>query len=168
MPLFPFRNIPLHLGLLLVFFHAYNGVSAQKAVEAIPFDIPPVIDGWLNEEVWKTATPVTGFIQREPNTGQAFSERTEVYIGYDQHNLYIGFRCHGDPDKITAKELARDVSLQYDDRVQVILDTYLDKRNAYWFQIGPRGSIGDAIVSENGTAFNKAWDGLWTGRAKIH
>ena len=89
-------------------------------------------------------------------------------MGYDANNLYIAFRCYGDPDLITAKELARDVSLGYDDRVQVILDTYNDKRNAYWFQVGPRGSIGDAIVSENGAAFNKAWDGLWTGKASIH
>ena len=89
-------------------------------------------------------------------------------MGYDENNLYIGFRCYGDPSEITAKELARDVSLGNDDRVQVILDTYLDKRNAFWFQVGPRGSIGDAIVSENGAAFNKAWDGLWTGKASIH
>ena len=51
--------------------------------------------------------------------------------------------------------MARDVSLRYDDRVQIILDTYLDHRNGYWFQIGLRGSIGDAIVSENGASFNK-------------
>jgi hypothetical protein len=38
----------------------------------------------------------------------------------------------------------------------------------YWFQIGPRGSIGDAIVSENGAVLNKEWDGLWTGKAKIY
>ena len=44
----------------------------------------------------------------------------------------------------------------------------MDHRNAYWFQVGPRGSIGDAIVSENGSAFNKAWDGMWTGKAHIH
>jgi len=112
--------------------------------------------------------PVTSFIQREPLTGQAFTQKTEVYFGLDENNLYIAFRCFGNPDNITAKELARDVSLGNDDRVQVILDTYLDKRNAYWFQIGPRGSIGDAYVSENGAAFNKAWDGLWTGKARIH
>ena len=63
--------------------------------------------------------------------------------------------------------MARDVSLGKDDRIQIILDTYLDHRNGYWFQIGPRGSIGDAIVSENGASFNKEWDGLWTGKAKI-
>lgn len=76
-------------------------------------------------------------------------------------------RCWDDPDKITAKEMARDVSLGNDDRVQIILDTYLDHRNGYWFQIGPRGSIGDAIVSENGAGFNKQWDGLWSGKSKL-
>ena len=120
------------------------------------------------EEGWYAAAPVTEFIQREPDTGEPFSLRTEVYFGYDELNLYVAFRCFGDPDQITAKEMARDVSLGNDDRVQVILDTYLDGRNAYWFQVGPRGSIGDAIVSENGAAFNKAWDGLWTGKAHIH
>ena len=137
-------------------------------VEAVRFDRPPVIDGNMNDEVWKKASPVTGFRQREPDTGEPFSQDTEVYFGFDRDHLYVGFRCLCDPSTITAKEMARDVSLGNDDRVQVILDTYLDRRNAYWFQIGPRGSIGDAIISENGAAFNKAWDGLWTGKANIH
>lgn len=160
--------IPHYLGLLLLICQGHNNLMAQKVIQIKAFDIPPQIDGLLMEEIWRTAQPVSDFIQREPNTGQPFSERTAVYVGYDKDYLYIGFRCWGNPDMITAKELARDVSLAYDDRVQVILDTYLDKRNAYWFQVGPRGSIGDAIVSENGAAFNKAWDGLWTGKARIH
>ena len=161
-------SILLRLVLLSFLCHVHTDLLAQKNLQITAFDTPPRIDGMLNEEVWSTVQPVTEFIQREPNIGQPFSEETEVYVGYDKDHLYIGFRCFGDPDKITAKELARDVSLGHDDRVQVILDTYLDKRNAYWFQIGPRGSIGDAIVSENGAAFNKAWDGLWTGKARIH
>jgi hypothetical protein len=164
----PFHYIPFLLGFLFFLSHGHNGLLAQKDVQITPFDTPPQIDGLLDEETWNKAEPVTDFIQREPNIGQPFSEKTEVYVGYDKDYLYIGFRCFGNPEMITAKELARDVSLGYDDRVQVILDTYLDKRNAYWFQVGPRGSIGDAIVSENGAAFNKAWDGLWTGKAKIH
>ncbi len=161
----PFRRFVPGIIFLLLFL---NKAGAQESVHAVRFDTPPQIDGIISEEIWMKADPVTAFIQREPHTGQPFTERTEVYIGYDQQNLYIAFRCYGNPEKITAKELARDVSLRYDDRVQVILDTYLDRRNAYWFQVGPRGSIGDAIVSENGAAFNKAWDGLWTGKAKIH
>ena len=52
--------------------------------------------------------------------------------------------------------------------MQIILDTFLDGRNAYWFQVGPRGSIGDALLSDNGFVLNKEWDGLWEGRARIH
>ncbi len=145
-----------------------NNAAGQNNIDAVRFDTAPIIDGIISEEVWMKAKPVTSFLQREPHNGQPFTEKTEAYFGYDQHNLYIAFRCYGDPELITANELARDVSLGNDDRVQIILDTYMDHRNAYWFQVGPRGSIGDAIVSENGAAFNKAWDGLWTGKAQIH
>jgi len=155
-------------GLMLFLLLGSSILSAQDKIETVKFDTPPIIDGVVKEEVWSTVKPITSFIQREPNNGDPFTQKTEVFVGFDEDNLYVGFRCYGDPDEITAKELARDVSLKYDDRVQVILDTYLDKRNAFWFQVGPRGSIGDAIVSENGAAFNKSWDGLWTGKASIH
>ena len=165
----PLNRYTLACMVLLYFLcNALTEIRAQGTIEAVQFKSPPQIDGLLNEEIWETMKPITDFVQREPNTGQEFTEQTEVFIGYDRDNLYIGFRCFGDPESITAKELARDVSLGYDDRVQIILDTYHDRRNAYWFQIGPRGSIGDAIVSQNGAGFNKAWDGLWTGKAAIH
>jgi hypothetical protein len=110
---------------------------------------------------------VDDFLQREPNEGTPVSKKTEFLVFYDSDFIYFGIKCWDDPEKITAKEMARDVSLGKDDRIQIILDTYNDNRNGYWFQIGPRGSIGDAIVSENGAVFNKQWDGLWSGKANI-
>ena len=106
-------------------------------------------------------------IQREPNTGEPVSEKTEFSFLYDQNNIYVGVRCYDDPAEITSKELSRDGDLGEDDRIQVIFDTYMDGRSGYWFQIGPRGSIGDALINENGKEYNKSWDGLWDGRAKI-
>ncbi len=161
--------MPIKLFLLFsLLFSPVVLLKGQDQVRVTRFDHPPVIDGIASDESWQSCQPITRFMQREPRIGEPFSERTEVFVGYDANYLYIAFRCFGDPGLITAKELARDVSLGYDDRVQVILDTYHDKRNAYWFQVGPRGSIGDAIVSENGAVLNKAWDGLWTGKATIH
>ena len=142
-------------------------VKAQKTIEAIRIDTPPNIDGIVDEKVWDEAFAVDEFYQREPYEGQPASKKTIFYTCYDANNIYFAVKCWDDPDKITAKEMARDVSLGKDDRIQIIIDTYLDKRNGYWFQVGPRGSIGDALVSGNGNILNKEWDGLWTGKAKI-
>ncbi len=157
------RIVSISLISVLFIFQA----QAQKKISAIRIEQPPVIDGRVNEEVWNQAFAVEEFYQREPNEGKPVSEKTIFLTCYDENHIYFAVKCWDDPKKITAKEMARDVSLGNDDRVQIILDTYLDNRNGYWFQIGPRGSIGDAIVSDNGAVLNKEWDGLWTGKARI-
>jgi hypothetical protein len=154
------------LSISIFLIGSYN-LFAQPEIRAVFTATPPTIDGSLNDDEWKEASIINELFQREPNPGKPVSEKTEFYFLYDQNNIYIGIRCFDDPEGITAKELARDVSLGDDDRVQIILDTYLDGRSGYWFQIGPRGSIGDALVNENGKDFNKSWDGLWDGKAKI-
>lgn len=140
---------------------------AQPSVKAVFVSRAPSIDGHLSDDAWIQAFKVDYLVQREPNPGQPVSEKTEFLVCYDANYLFVGIKCFDDPKKITAKEMARDVSLGNDDRIQVILDTYLDHRNGYWFQIGPRGSIGDATISENGAVFNKEWDGLWEGKSRI-
>ena len=159
------KRLVVILASALIFF--VNNVSSQPEIKAIRVEKPPKIDGMVVEDVWKKAFLVDEFYQREPNEGAPSSKRTEFLVCYDAHNMYFGIKCWDDPKKVTAKEMARDVSLGNDDRIQIILDTYMDNRNAYWFQIGPRGSIGDALISENGAEFNKQWDGLFEGKARI-
>ena len=144
-----------------------TNLFAQPEIKAVFTSTPPVIDGLVNDDAWKNAAMINELFQREPNPGTPVSEKTEFYFLYDHNNLYVGIHCYDNPKGITAKEKARDVSLGDDDRIQVILDTYLDGRSGYWFQIGPRGSIGDALINENGKDFNKSWDGLWDGKAQI-
>ena len=153
--------------IILSLFISSISLVAQPEIKAVFTETPPVIDGSVNDDVWSNASLINELFQREPKSGDPVSEKTEFLFLYDHNNIYIGIRCFDDPAGITAKELARDVSLGEDDRIQVIFDTYMDGRSGYWFQIGPRGSIGDALVNENGRDFNKSWDGLWDGKAKI-
>ncbi len=155
------------LRVLLVFILFPVISHAQPSIKAVFVSKSPVIDGKLNDEAWDKAYVIGDLVQREPNSGQPVSEKTLLYICYDVNQLYIGIKCFDDPAKITAKEMARDANLANDDRVQVILDTFLDHRNGYWFQIGPRGSFGDATISENGAVFNKDWNGVWDAKARI-
>jgi len=153
--------------ILFVLILSTSNLFSQPSIKAVFTETAPQIDGYINEDVWSQAAVIDEFFQREPKTGEPVSEKTEFLFLFDHNNIYVGIRCSDDPETITAKELARDVSLGEDDRIQVIFDTFLDGRSGYWFQIGPRGSIGDALINENGKDFNKSWDGLWDGKAKI-
>jgi len=140
---------------------------SQHEIKAVFTDIPPDIDGFVNESIWSEAAVINEFYQQLPKNGEPATEKTEFLFLFDRNNIYIGVRCYDDPSQITAKDMARDVDLSNDDRIQLIFDTYFDGRSGYWFQLGPRGSIGDALVDDNGKNFNKSWDGLWNGRARI-
>lgn len=152
---------------VIVLFLTLN-LNAQPVAEAIFVEKGPKLDGMIDDNAWENCQAIKEFIQVEPDLGQPVTEKTIAYICYDRDNLYVGFRCYDDPAQITSKEMARDVSLGQDDHVIILLDTFLDRRNGYFFATGPRGSIGDAIISKNGAARNKQWDGLWDARSRIH
>ena len=95
------------------------------------------IDGTLDEDVWRTAEPATGFIQREPVEGAAPTDRTEVRFAYDDTALYVGARMFS-AGVIQAPLSRRDDGDQIELLV-VELDTYLDRRTAYAFGVTAAG-----------------------------
>ena len=129
---------------------------------------PPVIDGKLDDAVWNTARPIGEFRQIDPELGAPCSEETEVRFLHDSDALYLYIRCADrEPDKILGTSRERDALLDVDDRVEIVFDTFHDRRNAFFFQINAEGSKGDALITNNGANFNKPWDGLWDGVARI-
>jgi hypothetical protein len=114
---------------------------------------------------------VTGFTQRTPHDGESVSEPTEAYLGYDQKNLYTVFVCFDDPDRVRARMSARE-DIYDDDQVEVMLDTFHDRRRAYAFQTTPLGVQWDAIWTEasrdevNGN-FDTSFDTVWDSRGKV-
>ena len=128
----------------------------------------PRIDGNLDDAVWKDAPPIAGFKQREPDEGADASEPTTVRILYDQTNLYIGAELgDGDAAAIRASEQRRDNTLESDDTFAVLLDTYLDNRNAFVFRVNPRGTRYDALVRNESRFYYSDWDEQWTAAAAL-
>ena len=56
-------------------------------------DTPPVIDGRLDEEVWKSAGLITEFVQQAPLDGAPATEETEVYVAYDSEKPLPRILC---------------------------------------------------------------------------
>lgn len=120
-----------------------------------------MIDGSLDESQWRRAPKIGDFVQRIPTAGATPTERTEVTLLHDKDNLYIGVMCYdSDPDRILGSQMARDAVLNPDDRIGIILDTFRDQSNAFYFATNPNGALVDGLVFANGET-NEDWDAIW-------
>jgi hypothetical protein len=158
-------------------------LAAEVELKAVRISDPPKIDGLLSDPAWQSAPPVTGFLMVEPRPGEEPSERTEVRVVYDDHNLYIGVYCYdSEPGRIAANTMAHDSGgsqsssggayyghhgspTASDDIVRVLLDPFQDKRNAYVFFVNPRGARGEGLAYAGDSSLN--WDGIWEAKSRI-
>jgi hypothetical protein len=133
----------------------------------VQIDTPPSIDGRLDEPVWGEAARIERLIQVEPVEGGEPSQRTDIYIAYDRDHLYIAARCWDDePEKIIATQMARDANITDDDRIAIVIDTFHDHRNAFFFQISASGGRRDGLIQNNRTLRNE-WNGIWAASSSI-
>ncbi len=134
--------------------------SARK-FEVTLINEPISIDGTLDEAAWRSAPSIGNLIQREPDTGQAPSEKTEIKILRDENNLYVGVVAHdAEPEKIVGNNMTRDASTRSQDTIQFILDTFNDRRNAYYFATNPSGALIDGLVFGD-LNLNTDWNAIW-------
>ena len=135
-----------------------------KSFKAFPIKSGDIkLDGRLDDTFWSDVTGISDFLVQEPVEGGEPTEKTTIKIAYDENYLYIGAIFYdSEPDGIKAFKMRKDAPLNTDDRFMWILDTYLDGRNAYFFEINPRGLMGDGLLTiGQGRSLNKDWDGIW-------
>jgi hypothetical protein len=156
-----------------------RGADGRSTIRAVRASEAIVLDGRLDEEIYATVLPASDFIQQEPSAGEPATERTEIWLFFDERNVYISFRCFDSrPDRIVANEMRRDNNnIFQNDNVTLVLDTFYDRRTAFFFQTNPLGGLRDAVViGENLTNYdwNTVWDvrttrfdGGWIGEMAI-
>jgi len=139
-----------------------------KTVRVIRVDTPPVIDGVLDEAVWLQAEAITDFHQVRPGNGTPPSERTEVYLLYDDDALYIGARLgDSEPDQIAANTMRHGVGLgRTDDRLVVILDPFNTRRGGYRFETNANG-VRHEMLYQNVDQIQTAWDTIWESAGSV-
>lgn len=142
--------------------------DGRRQVIAVEARTPVVIDGVLDEEVWRRAEPATDFIQADPLEGQPSTERTEVKVAYDTDNIYIGVVCHDpNPSTIVVNEIRKDFTGRDQDTFDVLLDTFADRRNGFVFTTNPEGAKADTQIANEGRDVNTNWDAVWWVQARI-
>lgn len=148
---------------LPVLAHADSGYS----VKATRTDQTITIDGKLDEPAWQTAPEISGWYLTRVDYGRPAKDDTKVRILYDKDNLYFGFHClDSHPDQVTAYTVQNEGFLHQEDNVTIILDTFLDHRNAYYFWTNPLGVRTDGRIVDDGEAFSTNWQGEWEVKAQ--
>lgn len=164
------RFLPLFLNLF-----AFLNLAAQETNSPIVpkkkyytkfIKSTPVIDGVITDEAWDDLPWGDDFTEKAPDEGTPPSYPTKFKIGYDDKYLYVAIRAFDDePEKIQQRLTRRDGFAG--DRVNVLIDSYHDKRTAFVFTITAAGVKGEELATNNGQNWDASWNPIWYTNAVV-
>jgi hypothetical protein len=174
------RPSPLSALGLVLFLTSALFAAAGPSIQIPRIDTPPTLSDFSDMEpsgrVAGRMLKVTGFIVREPADGTQPSQNTDVYLAYDEHDLYAVFVCWDtEPEKIRARMTRRE-DIFSDDSAEIMIDTFHDARRAYAFAVNPFGIQWDALWTEgsigSGSAgdfsgFDPSFDTVWHSEGRL-
>src|SRR5215472_3047899 len=169
-----------HVILAMALFLPLTSFADPPTIAIPRIDSPPALADFSEMQaiprVAENMLKVTGFIAREPADGAEPTQNTDVYLAYDQQNLYAAFVCwDSEPDKIRARMTRRE-DIFSDDSAEIMIDTFHDARRAYTFAANPFGIQWDALWTEGsigkGTAgdfsgFDSSFDTVWRSEGRL-
>ena len=126
----------------------------------------PVIDGDISDEGWNAVDWSSDFTQKDPDEGKAPTYQTKFKVMYDAKYLYIAIRAFDDEPELIQRRLSRRDGFA-GDRVNVIIDSYHDKRTAFVFTTTAAGVKGEEFASQNGQNWDDSWNPIWYTNAKV-
>ena len=142
--------------------------GSDVTVTATRIAKPIEMDGRLDDDVYQSVKAITGFLQQEPDEGDLTSERTDVWVLFDDKNIYVSAKCwDSHPEREVITELRRDNgNIFQDETFTVVFDTFHDLRNGFMFQTNPIAAQRDqAIVDDTN---NQSWSTVWDVRTARH
>jgi hypothetical protein len=115
----------------------------------------------LEEGVWQEEG-YSDFIQSDPTDGAQPTEKTKVWVAYDEKSLYVAARLYdSQPELITCRLGRRDDFVDSDWFIFAV-DPYYDRRSGYQFAVNPAGSIVDwTLHNDEWNDFPKKEEYTW-------
>ena len=128
-------------------------------------DVPPAIDGRLDDAIWREAPSLSAFKTFIPDFSREPSEKTVACMAYDAENLYFAFKCYDrEPDKIKAAVASRD-TIRPDDFICINLDTFNDQQALSAFYVNPLGIQTDSRWASGKEDFSA--DFVWSSAGRL-
>jgi len=164
-----FRWLPFIIALPFVLAWPAAPALGQSGTVSVPTASASLRRGPIHiddEPDWRTATPITAFVQGEPVEGVPPQERTDVRVLYDAGAPYVAAVMHeSDPRRIGRQLVRRDDRGQYD-HFEVSIDPDRDGRTGYRFRVGASGVQRDVYLYDD-VREDQAWDAVWESAVSI-
>ncbi len=139
--------------------------QGKATVRAVRLAAPLRLDGRLDEAIYNEVAPFSGFIQNDPRSGAPATEKTDVWVLFDEDNVYVSARCWDEhPERIAGNEMRRDNNnIPQDDTFAWSFDTFYDRRNFLSFVVSASGGRNDTQVT-NERQLAVEWNPVWRVR----
>lgn len=155
--------------IFVLLFAALTIIAKNKpgapTVKAHKLDKSLTLDGELNEPVYKN-TPIEGFIQKDPDEGKPSSERTNVWVSYDENYFYVSAYLYDSHPEEIDKQIARRDDYIRSDWFGVFIDSFNDDKTGFFFGVNSSGSRVDGTIF-NDSRLDDSWDGIWEAATKL-
>ena len=137
----------------------------RVTVRATRIAEPIVLDGRLTEEIYTRVRSISDFVQQEPREGEPATEKTDVWLLFDDDNVYVSAICWDThPERAQLKEMRRDNTGLFDNELfMVSLDTFYDRRNAFVFHVNLSGGFSEAYLTDE-RDYNRDWNTVWDNK----
>ena len=140
--------------------------AADKRFNISRLPTQPVLDGKLDDPAWRSAAVLADLHEVNPDEYDPPSKNTRIYIGYDDHALYVAARMFEDrPEDVNAFIMKQGAALD-DDRFVLMLDPFNKGRSGYIFELNAFGVRDDGLFQDT-TNQNWDWEGIWQGQSRI-
>ena len=152
------RRLPSHRDVI-----ARDG-QGRITVRATRLRQQLILDGRLDEEVYTSVPSFGDFIQQEPHAGVPATNKTEIWVFFDSRNVYVAARFWTPTSDIISNEMRRDDGNIYrsGDNFGILLDTFYDRRSAYYLTTNPQGALRDGLLPDEmrnaNFDFNLVWE----------
>jgi hypothetical protein len=156
----------IFLLLLPVICFASGKTSSEKIVLAYKLSSINInLDGKLTEPMWQRDA-IKEFVQRDPNEGNPATEQTNVWVAYDNENIYIAAKLYDSQPNLIDASLARRDNYFSSDWFAFYVDPYNDKKTGYFFGVNAGGTILDGVLF-NDSWDDWSWDGIWESKTTV-
>ncbi|NQS97351.1 MAG: carbohydrate binding family 9 domain-containing protein [candidate division Zixibacteria bacterium] len=160
----------IYILLIIVCFHIDTAYSRQadKVFTITRTNIPPDIDGDLNDEAWLEANSLEEFLQMEPDRFNSPSEHTILKMLYDDEAIYISFHCFDSQPALIKTTLRRRDEDPPADQVAIAFDCRDDNQTAFVFKLTAGGTMCDFYLFDDGNELDNSWNAVWEAEAAVN